>query len=72
MLEKERVAVAMGAVINNTGKHSRGQVIPAWVGSDSQPCLIPAVLPTAKINSVLLATSENLSNPKALMMCFLP
>lgn len=69
---RRRAAVATEAVINNTGKRSRGQVIPAWVGSASQPCLIPAVSPTAKINSVLLATLENLSNPKALMMCFLP
>lgn len=58
--------------MNNTGKCFRRQGIPAWVVSASQPRIVPAVSLAANINSVLLATSANLSDLKAQMMCFLP
>lgn len=64
--------MATEAVINNAGKHFRRQAIPAWVVSDSEPRLIPAVLLAAEINSILFATLENLNNLKAWVMCFLP
>lgn len=62
----------MEAGMNNTGKCFRRQGIPAWVVSASQPRIVPAVSLAANINSVLLATSANLSDLKAQMMCFLP
>lgn len=63
--------MATEAVVNNAGQHFGRPAIPAWVVSDSEPRFIPDDSLAAKINVILLATLENLSNLKAWMMCFL-